>query len=52
MNEWVFGGETVRTRVYTMVPPDVRQIRVNLVQIDGTTEEGDGAYDVAVLMGE
>jgi Fe-S-cluster-containing dehydrogenase component len=52
MNEWVFGGETVRTRVYTMVPPDVRRVNVNLVQIDGTTDEANDGYDVALLLEE
>jgi Fe-S-cluster-containing dehydrogenase component len=63
MNEWVFAGETVRTRVYTMVPPEVPRMDVDLIQIDGTVEgpepgavnarapEADDAYDVAVLLG-
>lgn len=63
VNEWQFGGETVRTRVYVMAPPRVPRIEVGLIQIDGLDEgaepaavnarapEADDAYDIAVLLG-
>jgi Fe-S-cluster-containing dehydrogenase component len=59
VNEWVFGEERVRTRVYVMVPPEVEQVKVDLVQIDGVSLDGDGRaeadpedlYDVAALLG-
>jgi Fe-S-cluster-containing dehydrogenase component len=63
VNEWVFGGETVRTKVYVMAAPRVSRLNIGLVQIDGTGEgpspgmvaarapEADDAYDVAVLLG-
>jgi Fe-S-cluster-containing dehydrogenase component len=62
INEWRFGGETVRTRVYVMAPPPVPRVDVRLVQIDGVTtgaapkalnarpSSADDAYDVAVLL--
>src|SRR5690242_19262228 len=59
VNEWRFGDEIVRTKVYVIVPSHVSRIEVDLVQIDGT---GDGTrapeaaisdvYDVAVLLAE
>jgi Fe-S-cluster-containing dehydrogenase component len=64
VNEWRFGQEVVRTKVYVMVPPHVSHVDVDLVQIDAL---GSGqastpvspapradldAYDVAVLLGE
>lgn len=63
INEWRFGGETVRTRVHVMAPPHVARVDVDLIQIDGVEEgaepaavnarapEADDAYDVAVLLG-
>lgn len=54
VNEWVFAGETVRTKVYTMLPPEVPRVEVDLIQIEGTTEgrssRTDDAYDIAVLL--
>jgi hypothetical protein len=63
INEWTFGGEQVRTRVYVMAPPAVRRVEMELIQIDGAEQgrepvapsarppEADDAYDVAVLLG-
>lgn len=64
VNEWQFGGETVRTRVHVMIPPPLPpRVEVELIQIDGLEEgpqptavnarapEADDAYDVAVLLG-
>jgi Fe-S-cluster-containing dehydrogenase component len=63
INEWTFGGENVRTRVYVMVPPETPRVNVELIQIDGVEEgaapgalnarlpQADDAYDVAVLLG-
>jgi Fe-S-cluster-containing dehydrogenase component len=51
INEWKFGGEVVRTKVYVMVPPEVERVDINLVQIANT----DAAlprdpYDVALML--
>jgi Fe-S-cluster-containing dehydrogenase component len=35
INEWAFGNEKVRTKVRVVVPPQVEQVRVDLVQISG-----------------
>jgi Fe-S-cluster-containing dehydrogenase component len=63
INEWQFGGETVRTKVYVMVPPEVSRVDVDLIQIDGVeqsptpgsvnarAQQAHDAYDVAVLLG-
>jgi Fe-S-cluster-containing dehydrogenase component len=61
INEWSFGGERVRTKVWVVVPPRTGRIEVNLVQLDGHEGEGslaavgDGpdpfdACDVAALL--
>jgi Fe-S-cluster-containing dehydrogenase component len=62
VNEWQFGGETVRTRVYTLVPAGVPRVNVSLLQIDGLAEgpeplapygrrpDADDAYDVALML--
>ena len=62
VNEWQFGGETVRTKVYTMVPPEIPRVNVKLVQIDGNPPgpepratnvrrpEADDTYDVALML--
>jgi Fe-S-cluster-containing dehydrogenase component len=56
INEWVFGGEVVRTKVYVMVPPEVPRIDVGLIQIEtnqATQDQRpatDDLYDVAALL--
>jgi Fe-S-cluster-containing dehydrogenase component len=64
INEWQFGGEQVRTKVYVVVPPDVSRIHLDLVQIDATGRgesepllaarppKPSDPYDVAALLGE
>jgi Fe-S-cluster-containing dehydrogenase component len=64
INEWRFGGEVVRTKVYVIVPPEITRVDVDLVQIsiDGRERApGPGEmasiaptdpYDVAALIGE
>jgi Fe-S-cluster-containing dehydrogenase component len=64
VNEWRFGQEVVRTKVYVMVPSHVSRMDVDLVQIDSTADSHAGApaglpgeanvdaYDVAALLGE
>ena len=64
INEWRFGQEAVRTKVYVMVPSHVSRVDVDLISID---DVGNGhapasasrkastdadAYDVAALLGE
>jgi Fe-S-cluster-containing dehydrogenase component len=63
INEWRFGNESVRTRVYVMAPPPVPRLDVELIQIDGAEtgpapealnarpSSADDSYDVAVLLG-
>jgi Fe-S-cluster-containing dehydrogenase component len=52
VNEWVFGEEVVRTKVYVMVPPEVRAVHVDrLVQIGARTPARD-PNDVASLLEE
>jgi Fe-S-cluster-containing dehydrogenase component len=57
INEWRFGGEFVRTKVYVMVPAPVSRVEVGLVQLDGSggaggRERESDAYDVAALLTE
>ena len=40
VNVWVFGGERVRTRVSVMLPREAGPVRVDLLQIRGTSEAG------------
>ena len=48
VNEWKFGDELVRTKVYMVVPPEVTRVDVGLVQIKTKREvEPD---DVAALL--
>src|SRR5206468_3776133 len=57
VNEWTFGRERVRTKVYVVVPSQVREVDVALVPLDGFEEQGMGASagpfdacDVAALL--
>jgi Fe-S-cluster-containing dehydrogenase component len=63
VNEWVFGEEVVRTKVYVMLPEPRPRLEVRLVQLDGVTEqlapgardqarERSDPYDVAALLQE
>ena len=56
VQEWRFGGETVRTKVYVMVPAGVPAIRVDLVRRDGSPVAPRGRApvtdDVAAMLGE
>ena len=56
VNEWRFGGETVRTQVYVMVPADVPVVRVDLLRRDGSKVAPRGVApavdDVAAILGE
>jgi len=36
INTWKFGNEVVKTKVYVMVPREVEQLNVDLVQISST----------------
>jgi hypothetical protein len=47
INRWVFGGETVETKVFVVVPQDTREVRVDLVQLGGRNHE---PFDVAALL--
>jgi Fe-S-cluster-containing dehydrogenase component len=51
INEWKFGGEIVRTKVYVMVPPEVERVDINLVQIANTAAAlPRDPYDVALML--
>ena len=51
INEWKFGGEIVRTKVYVMVPPEVQRVDIDLVQIAGTAAAlPRDPYDVALML--
>ena len=51
INTWKFGNEVVKTKVYVMVPREVEQLNVDLVQISSTpTALQDDTYDVALML--
>jgi Fe-S-cluster-containing dehydrogenase component len=51
VNEWKFGGEVVRTKVYVMVPPEIKRVDVTLVQISNTAAAlPRDPYDVALML--
>ncbi len=50
VNEWHFGGEVVRTKVYVMVPEEASAVRVDLIGIGGKKPAAQD--DVAALLGE
>jgi Fe-S-cluster-containing dehydrogenase component len=51
INEWKFGGEIVRTKVYVMVPAEVKRVDIDLVQIAGTAAAlPRDPYDVALML--
>jgi Fe-S-cluster-containing dehydrogenase component len=51
INTWKFGNEVVKTKVYVMVPREVQQVNVDLVQISSTpTALQDDPYDVALML--
>ena len=47
INRWVFGGETVETKVFVVVPQGTREVRVDLVQLGARNHE---PFDVAALL--
>lgn len=51
VNEWIFGEERVRTKVAVVVPPEVREVHVDLVQI-GKRKKAAEPDDVAALLEE
>jgi Fe-S-cluster-containing dehydrogenase component len=51
INTWKFGNEVVKTKVYVMVPREVEQVNVDLVQISSTPSAlQDDPYDVALML--
>ena len=52
-NEWVFGAETVRTKVYTLLPEGAPLLGSGLIQLDegvgGRTPSAD-QYDIALML--
>ena len=55
LNRWVFGEEVVETKVYVMVPPDVRQVAPDLVQLgrpEPLSTRTHEPFDVALLLEE
>jgi Fe-S-cluster-containing dehydrogenase component len=52
VNAWVFGEEEVRTKVYVVVPPEVNEIHVDLVQLGAGRRPRAEPDDVAALLEE
>ncbi len=53
INTWRFGNEVVKTKVYAMVPREVEQVDVGLVQITPTPAPlPRDPYDVALMLEE
>jgi Fe-S-cluster-containing dehydrogenase component len=51
INSWKFGNEEVRTKVFVIVPREVEQVNVQLVQISGTPSGlPEDPYDVALML--
>jgi ferredoxin len=51
INSWKFGNEKVRTKVFVIVPREVEQVNVQLVQISGTPSGlREDPYDVALML--
>jgi ferredoxin len=51
INSWKFGNEEVRTKVFVIVPREVEQVNVQLVQISGTPSGlREDPYDVALML--
>jgi Fe-S-cluster-containing dehydrogenase component len=50
VNEWIFGDEVVRTKVFVVVPKDVKAVRSDLVQLGRRTAAASD--DVAALLEE
>ena len=51
INSWMFGNEEVRTKVFVIVPREVEQVNVQLVQISGTPSAlPEDPYDVALML--
>jgi hypothetical protein len=47
----MFGNEEVRTKVFVIVPREVEQVNVQLVQISGTPSGlAEDPYDVALML--
>jgi Fe-S-cluster-containing dehydrogenase component len=51
INTWKFGDEVVKTKVYVMVPREVEQVSVDLVQISSNPNASqDDPYDIALML--
>jgi Fe-S-cluster-containing dehydrogenase component len=51
INSWKFGNQEVRTKVFVIVPREVEQVNVQLVQISGTPSGlPEDPYDVALML--
>lgn len=53
INSWKFGAEEVKTKVYVMVPREVKKVEIGLVQINATPPAlPNDPYDVALMLEE
>ena len=53
INSWKFGAEEVKTKVYVIVPREVKRIEIGLVQIRSTPQAlPSDPYDVALMLEE
>jgi Fe-S-cluster-containing dehydrogenase component len=51
VNSWKFGAEEVKTKVYVMVPREVKRVEIELVQIHTTPSAlPNDPYDVALML--
>ena len=55
VNEWHFGAEPVKTKVYVMVPRGIKSVNIGLVQIENNSSaiksDAVDQYDVASILG-
>jgi Fe-S-cluster-containing dehydrogenase component len=53
INSWKFGKEEVKTKVYVMVPREVKKVEIGLVQINTTPSAlPNDPYDIALMLEE
>jgi len=55
VNDWHFGAEPVKTKVYVMVPKGIKSVDIGLVQIENSSSTINSdpfdQYDVASILG-
>jgi hypothetical protein len=55
VSDWHFGAEPVKTKVYVMVPREIKSVDIGLVQIENSSSAINSdpfdQYDVASILG-